>query len=167
MRATGNFVPLLFLTVSPVLAEGNPFMAVRDRDQWAIEQVMGHKVPEASWPAQGSNTQTPPRKKKAQAPPAAPVFQTRTLNFGTETDQAKVSVRLTDLGTSFLLDVTSDQTIQGWLLKRQSTREAFLKGGVSDNPYQCRIKVERPYLKDFGLTLYVTQDSDPAFIQLY
>ncbi len=36
-----------------------------------------------------------------------------------------------------------------------------------DNPYKCRIRVDRPYIKDFGLTVYVTQDSDPAFVQLY
>ncbi|HEY5038262.1 MAG TPA: hypothetical protein VIJ93_04235, partial [bacterium] len=95
-------------------------------------------------------------------------FQVQNYKFQTETDQAKVNVALTDFGTSFLIDVTSDQIIQGWLLKRQSTREAFLKGGVpADNPYQCRIRVDRPYIKDFGLTIYVTQDSDPAFIQLF
>ncbi len=36
-----------------------------------------------------------------------------------------------------------------------------------DNPYKCRIRVDRSYIKDFGLTVYVTQDSDPAFVQLY
>jgi hypothetical protein len=72
-------------------------------------------------------------------------------------------------GTAFtIIDISSDQTIQGWLLKRQSTRAVFLKGGTpAGNPYKCRIMVDQPYIKDFGLTVYVTQDSDPAFVQLF
>jgi len=159
-------------TVSSVFAEGNPFMGVRDRDQWAIEQVLGHKAPDESLILQSSNENyqkgTRTKSKRAGTPIAKQVFQTQIYNFQTETDQAKINVEVTDYGNSFLVDVNSDQTIQGWLLKRQSTREVFLKGGApTDNQYKCRIKVDRPYLKDFGLTVYVTKDSDPAFIQLF
>jgi hypothetical protein len=69
---------------------------------------------------------------------------------------------------NFIIDLATDQAIQGWILKKQSTRVALLKGGApADNPYQTRIRVDRPYIRDFGLTVFVTQDSDPAFIQLY
>lgn len=157
-----TFISLGFLLSATVLAQDNPFLAVRDQDQWAIGEVMEHKVPD---PVSAPSFQGP---KRGTAPPPKPTFQIQTLQFGAETDQATVKVTLTNLGNSFVLDVTSDQAIQGWLLKRQSTREVFLKGGApTDNPYKCRIRVERPYLKDFGLTLYVTQDSDPAFVQLF
>ena len=154
------------------MAGENPFMGVRERDQWAIEQVMGHKAPEESSMVQTSNENSPkgnkPKmEKKGNAVPK-PVFQTQTYNFQTETDQAKINVEVTDFGNSFIVDVNSDQTIQGWLLKRQSTREVFLKGGApTDNQYKSRIRVDRPYLKDFGLTVYVTKDSLPAFVQLF
>ena len=152
-------------------ADVNPFMAVRDRYQWAIEQIIEHKVPDESQ-VQTATDQSPKgnrtKSKKSASTVVTPSFQVQNYKFQTETDQAKINVALTDLGGSFLIDVSSDQIIQGWLLKRQSTREAFLKGGVpTDNPYQCRIRVDRPYIKDFGLTIYVTQDSDPAFIQLF
>jgi hypothetical protein len=166
-----NFVPLLFLIISPVLAEENPFMAVRDRDQWAIEQVMEHKVPDDSWYGNPSGVISSihlGKKSKQVALATATPFQTKNYTFQTETDEAKVSAGITDFGSNFVIDISSDQVIQGWLLKRQSTREVFLKGGTpSDNPYKCRIKVDRPYIKDFGLTVYVTQDSDPAFVQLF
>ncbi len=146
-------------------------MTVRDRYQWAIEQVMQHK---GSLYSSSSNTENSPQsgkhKKINQGPVATPqpVFQTQTFNFQTETDKAKINVAITNFGTSFIIDVVSDQVIQGWLLKVQSAREVFLKGSApSDNPYKCRIRVDRPYIKDFGLTVYVTQDSDPAFIQLF
>lgn len=144
-------------------------MSVRDRYQWAIEQVIEHKVPDESQTLDDQSTKGKKAKgKKPASIVATPSFQVQNYKFQTETDQAKINVALTDYGGSFLIDVTSDQIIQGWLLKRQSTREAFLKGGVpTDNPYQCRIRVDRPYIKDFGLTIYVTQDSDPAFIQLF
>ena len=154
---------------STVFADVNPFMAVRDRDQWAIEQVMEHRVP-VEPQAQPLNDHSSKGKGAKNAPSGqiTPTFQVQNYKFQTETDQATINVALTDFGGSFLIDVTSDQIIQGWLLKRQSSREAFLKGGVpQDNPYQCRIRVDRPYIKDFGLTIYVTQDSDPAFIQLF
>jgi hypothetical protein len=152
------------MAVAPALADENPFMAVRETDEWAIEQVMQHKSPDDSFTPNGVI-----RHKKNMAPISIqPVFQAQTFNFQTETDQAKINVAVTDLGGSFIIDVASDQTIQGWLLKRQSTREVFLKGSSpNDNPYKCRIRVERPYLKDFGLTVYVTEDSDPAFVQLF
>lgn len=152
---------ILFLFLAkPIFVEANPFLSVREQDQWAIEEVMEHNVPDAH-PVQ--ERRYPPKPVAAE-----PTFQIQTLSFSSETDQATVKVVLTNLGNSFILDVSSDQAIQGWLLKRQSTREVFLKGEApSDNPYKCRIRVERPYLKDFGLTLYVTQDSDPAFVQLF
>lgn len=157
-----TFISLAFMAV-PVMSADNPFLAVRDQDQWAIGEVMEHKVPEPVLSA--PSFQSP---KRGTAPSPKPTFQIQTLQFGAETDQATVKVTLTNLGDSFVLDVASDQAIQGWLLKRQSTREVFLKGEApADNPYKCRIRVERPYLKDFGLTLYVTQDSDPAFVQLF
>lgn len=168
-----NFVPVIFLTPfipALVVAEENPFMALRDRYQWAIEQVMVHKAPEETGLSLngGGNPTGKAKGKGGNTIVPTPVFQTQIYRFQTETDKAKVNVEITDFGGSFLVDVSSDQVIQGWLLKRQSTRDVFLKGtGPSDNPYQCRIRVDRPYLKDFGLTVYVTQDSDPAFIQLF
>ena len=166
-----NFIPLIFLTISPVMAEENPFIAIQQRDQWAIEQVMEHKVPNDSWEGNpGGQNSGPHRGKKMikVANATATPFQIKNYSFQTETDEAKVSTLVTDFGSNFVIDVSSDQAIQGWLLKRQSTREVFLKGGTpTDNPYKCRIRVERPYIKDFGLTVYVTQDSDPAFVQLF
>ncbi|HJT23268.1 MAG TPA: hypothetical protein VJ873_01745 [bacterium] len=162
-----NIQFLLFLFVPAFLfADENPFMAVRERYQWAIEQVMEHKAFDENT-ITGQPTGNGDKKVKiAQTP--TPVFTTQTYRFQSETDKAKVNVQVTDFGNSFIVDVTSDQAIQGWLIKRQSTRDVFLKGaGPTDNPYQCRIRVDRPYLKDFGLTVYVTQDSDPAFIQLF
>lgn len=164
------FVPFLFLAFSPVLADENPFLGVRDRYQWAIEQVMAHKPlmqTTDSGEDQEANNKLGKGKPKKQ-PDSLPVFKTQIYKFQTETDKAKVEVELTDLGNSFIADVTSDQLIEGWLLKKQSTKDAFLKGtGATDNPYKCRIRVDRPYIKDFGLTVYVTKDSDPAFIQLF
>ena len=146
-------------------------MAVRDRDQWAIEQVMEHRVADEPQPQSLNDHSLKGKGAKAKEAPlgqSTPTFQVQNYKFQTETDQATINVALADFGGSFLIDVTSDQIIQGWLLKRQSSREAFLKGGVPpDTPYQCRIRVDRPYIKDFGLTIYVTQDSDPAFIQLF
>ena len=170
MRDRILFLFLTLLIPELVGAEENPFMAVRDRYQWTIEQVMAHKSPdEAGYSLNGAGNQPGKGKGKSRKEPTpTPVFQTQTYRFQTETDKAKVNVEVTDFGGSFLIDVLSDQVIEGWLLKRQSTRDVFLKGaGVTDNPYQCRIRVDRPYLKDFGLTVYVTQDSDPAFIQLF
>ena len=164
-----DIIPFSILTLFiPALlgAEENPFMNVRERYQWAIGQVMEHKAPDETLVTGQPTGKTKRREKPSQAP--TPVFRTQTYLFQTETDKAKVNVEVTDFGNSFIVDVTSDQAIQGWLLKRQSTRDVFLKGsGPTDNPYQCRIRVDRPYLKDFGLTVYVTQDSDPAFIQLF
>ncbi len=167
----GYFVPLILLTLTPVFVDENPFMAVRERDQWAIEQVMEHKAPDESWAGNPSGETSGTHRVKRSRPQALPTptpFQIQAVNFQTETDVAKVSALVTNLGPNFIIDISSDQTIQGWLLKRQSTREVFLKGGTpTDNPYKCRIRVDRPYIKDFGLTVYVTQDSDPAFVQLY
>gem|GEM_PF-2771448 len=165
------FVPLIFLAFTSVFAEENPFIAIRDRDQWALEQVIEHKAPGETWVGNSSggkpSSSGPKRTVTVQVPTPIP-FQTKNYNFQTETDQAKVSTLVTDFGSNFIVDISSDQVIQGWILKRQSTREVFLKGGPpADNPYKCRIRVERPYLKDFGLTVYVTQDSDPAFVQLF
>ncbi len=165
------FVPFIFLVITPAFADENPFMAVRERDQWAIEQVMEHKAPDDSWAGNSSGETPGAHRAKRAVPKALPTaisFQTQTYNFQTETDVAKVNALVTNFGPNFIIDISSDQTIQGWLLKRQSTREVFLKGGTpTDNPYKCRIRVDRPYIKDFGLTVYVTQDSDPAFVQLY
>ncbi len=162
-----NFIPLIFLTISPAMADENPFIAVQERDQWAIEQVMEHKADSGI----GNSNEGVTHGDKKTAPKAlatATPFLTKNYSFQTETDEAKVSTLVTDFGSNFIIDVSSDQAIQGWLLKRQSTREVFLKGGTpTDNPYKCRIRVERPYIKDFGLTVYVTQDSDPAFVQLF
>ncbi len=167
----GDFVPLLFLTLNPVFAAENPFMGVRERDQWAIEQVMEHKAPDDSWSGNPSGGNTGTHRQQRAVPgilPTATLFQTQTYSFQTETDQAKISTLITDFGSNFIIDISCDQSIQGWILKRQSTREVFLKGGTpTDNPYKCRIRVDRPYIKDFGLTVYVTQDSDPAFVQLF
>ncbi len=151
------------------MAAENPFIAVRDRYQWAVEQVMGHKAESAQTVNESSPKGIETKKEKAGT--AKQLFQTQTYKFQAETDRAKINVEVTDFGNSFLVDVNSDQTIQGWLLKRQSSHEVFLKGGApteggTDN-YKCRIRVDRPYLKDFGLTVYVTKDSDPAFIQLF
>lgn len=174
-----DFVPFIFFSLlipQFVAAEENPrvenpFTSVREEYQWAIEQVMEHKAPDVSWDGnQGLGIPGNARRagKGRAAVGATPTpYQTQTYRFQTETDKAKVNATVTDLGAAFIIDVTSDQAIQGWLLKKQSTREVFLKGGLSDNPYQCRIRVERPYVKDFGLTVYVTQDSDPAFLQLF
>ena len=148
------------------MADENPFVPVRDRFQWGGEQVMQHMGPDYSVVDSGQ----PGRHKKGGIVVVTPqpVFVTQTYKFATETDQAKISVVITNLGASFIIDVVSDQVIQGWLLKIQSTRKVFLKGGSpGDNPYQCRIRVNRPYIKDFGLTVYVTEDSDPAFVQLF
>jgi hypothetical protein len=160
LKTFGFFI--ISILVSPVFALVNPFMDVRDRDQWALEQVMEHKAP-------GNSVVSPTHStaKVKQAIPTATPFQTLTYRFQTETDQAKVNASITDMGSNFIIDVSSDQVIQGWLLKRQSTREVFLRGNASENPYQCRIRVNRPYLKDFGLTVYVTEDSDPAFVRLF
>ncbi len=162
---------MFFLIITPAIAEENPFIAVRERDQWAIEQVMEHKAPDDSWAGNPSGETSGTHRAKRAMPKALPTgipFQTQTYNFQTETDVAKVSALVTNFGPNFIIDISSDQTIQGWLLKRQSNREVFLKGGTpTDNPYKCRIRVDRPYIKDFGLTVYVTQDSDPAFVQLY
>ena len=159
---------IFWATATAGFGEVNPFVAVRDRYQWAIEQVMAHKAPDkTAFSTDGAGGRTV-QAKSGNAPTPTPEFQTQTYRFQTETDKAKVNVEVTDFGSSFLVDVSSDQTIEGWLLKRQSTRDVFLKGaGPTDNPYQCRIRVDRPYLKDFGLTVYVTEDSDPAFIQLF
>lgn len=143
-------------------------MAVRDRYQWAIEQVIAHKPMVVVVDLNQEQTSTNKNQRTKIKPETQPVFKTQVYQFQTETDKAKVGVELTDFGNSFLVDVSSDQVIQGWLLKRQSTHDVFLKGsGSTDNPYKCRIRVDRPYIKDFGLTVYVTQDSDPAFIQLF
>jgi hypothetical protein len=162
-----TFISLVFLIMSPAMAEENPFVAVQERDQWAIEQVVEHKADSGI----GNSNVVDARGGKKTGPKAlatATPFLTKNYSFQTETDEAKVSILVTDFGSNFVIDVSSDQAIQGWLLKRQSTREVFLKGGTpSDNPYKCRIRVERPYIKDFGLTVYVTQDSDPAFVQLF
>ncbi len=157
-----NFIPLALITVSAAWAQENPFVSVRDNDQWAIEQVMEHKSPDTV-----SLERVPVKKLKSETPTATP-FQTQTYHFQAETDQAKVIAVITDMGSNFIIDVSSDQVIQGWLLKRQSTREVFLRGNdTGGNPFQCRIRVNRPYLKDFGLTVYVTEDSDPAFVRLF
>jgi len=148
----------------------NPFMAVRDRYQWGIEQVMAHKgiEPAQEETNQGGTSTKTAKARKPKTGDSIAEFKTQVYQFQTETDKAKLGVEVTDMGSSFIVDVTSDQVIEGWLLKRQSTRDVFLKGTApSDNPYKCRIRVDRPYLKDFGLTVYVTQDSDPAFIQLF
>jgi hypothetical protein len=159
------------LTLTPVLAEENPFIAIRDRDQWALEQVVEHKAPGNTWVvnSNGGNSGSSRAKSTVTVQVVTPIpFQTKNYSFQTETDQAKVSALITDFGSNFIIDISSDQSIQGWILKRQSTREVFLKGGPpAENPYKCRIRVERLYLKDFGLTVYVTQDSDPAFVQLF
>lgn len=167
MSAFDTFIIFVLLVPTLGATEENPFMAVRDRYQWAIGEVMGHKAP-------GNYTEFPATDEKAHKGKnglkntPTTVFEERTYQFKTETDKARVNAEVTDFGNSFLVEVTSDQVIQGWLLKRQSTRDVFLKGmGSADSPYQCRIRVERPYLKDFGLTVYVTRDSDPAFIQLF
>ena len=165
--ARWNLVPLILLTLTPAWADENPFVAVRDRDQWAFEQVMEHKVPDDSWIGDGILGARREKRMQAAIPTSIP-FQTQSYNFQTETDEAKVNALITDFGSNFIIDISSDQTIQGWLLKRQSTRAVFLKGGTpADNPYKCRIVVDQPYIKDFGLTVYVTQDSDPAFVQLF
>jgi hypothetical protein len=162
LKTLGLFI--ISILVSPVLADVNPFMDIRDRDQWAIEQVMEHKAPDDFGISPSNHT----ARKTVMVPPTPTPFQTKTYNFQTETDQAKVNTSITDLGTNFIIDISCDQVIQGWLLKRQSTREVFLRGNVqSDNPYKCRVRVNRPYIKDFGLTVYVTDDSDPAFVQLF
>ena len=166
-----KLIPFFFLIFSSAFAEENPFVSIRERDQWALEQVMEHKAPGDYWAGNPSGGISSPRRvKKAEpvTPPTATPFQTQTYNFQTETDEAKVSALVTNLGLNFIIDISCDQTIQGWLLKRQSGGEVFLKGGAPmDNPYKCRIRVDRPYIKDFGLTVYVTQDSDPAFVQLF
>ena len=167
-----HFVPLLtFMVATHALAKENPFVGVKEKFQWAMEQVMQHRAPEEmanSDPSETGGGKTPGHPRpKAQAPDK-PAFQPRTLQFQTETDRARVTASVTDMGESFLIDVTSDQSIQGWLLKRQSTRTAFLKGGApGENPYKCRIRSDRPFLNDFGLTVYVTDDGVPAFVQLY
>ncbi|HEY5038478.1 MAG TPA: hypothetical protein VIJ93_05335 [bacterium] len=46
MRAT--FLLFGFFMGSFAFADVNPFMAVRDRYQWAIEQIIEHKVPDES-----------------------------------------------------------------------------------------------------------------------
>jgi hypothetical protein len=154
-------MPFVFLFIdSLVYAQENPFLAVRDRDQWAIEQVMDHKAPDDS----GNEVNHTPRK--VLGTPTSIPFQTKTYAFQAETDQAKVTTSITDFGSNFIIDISSDQIIQGWLLKRQSTREVFLRGSASGT-YQCRIRVNRPYLRDFGLTVYVTEDNDPAFVRLF
>lgn len=144
-------------------------MGARDRDQWAIEQVMEHKVPDDSWSRSLDEGGSYQGKRNAPViPPTATPFQTKTYNYQAETDEAKVNASITDFGSNFIIDVSCDQTIQGWLLKLQSTKKVLLKGGTpTDSPYKCQIKVDRAYIKDFGLTVYVTQDSDPAFIQLF
>ena len=159
-----DFIPLILLITSPVFADENPFVPIRDRDQWAIEQVMEHKTHDD--PGIGITNRKP--RRIATVLPTATPFQAKTYNFQTETDQAKVITSITDMGSNFIIDVSCDQVIQGWLLKLQSTRKVFLRGRASgDTPYKCRIRVNRPYLKDFGLTVYVTEDSDPAFVQLF
>ena len=167
---TSAFMIPAFLMGTENPRDVNPFMAVRDRYQWGIEQVMAHKPMETKreeMDQEGPSTKSSKAKQRKNAEPTAE-FKTQVYQFQTETDKAKLGVEVTDMGNSFIVDVTSDQAIQGWLLKKQSTREVFLKGsGSADNPYKCRIRVDRPYLKDFGLTVYVTQDSDPAFIQLF
>jgi len=171
LSAFGTFIIITFLIPAFVAAEENPFISVRERDQWAIEQVMEHKAPDDSWSGNPSGGNTGTHRQQRAAPgilPTATLFQTQTYSFRTETDQAKISTLITDFGSNFIIDISCDQSIQGWILKRQSTREVFLKGGTpADNPYKCRIRVDRPYIKDFGLTVYVTQDSDPAFVQLF
>jgi hypothetical protein len=161
-----NFLLALALTVTPVLADENPFTPIRERDQWAIEALMEHREPSSAAVGYEGNKK-PMKKAKAAATVTVP-FQTKTYAFQTETDVAKVNVTVTSMEGDFIIDVSTDQTIQGWMLKRQSTRQVFLKGGPpNDNPYETRIRVERPYIADFGLTVFVTQDSDPAFVRLF
>ena len=132
---------------------------------WSIRHrvIIGLEIQAGEFPAPTGEKRAAPGKLTTVA-----VFKTQTYSFQTETDKAKVNVWVTDFGSNFIIDISCDQSIQGWLLKRQSTREVFLKGGApTENPYKCRIRVDRSYIKDFGLTVYVTQDSDPAFVQLY
>lgn len=155
----------LFFTVAGLLADENPFLAVRNRYQWAIEELVEHKNPGApSFPAVGSGE----RRKRKPAPLNKTPFQAQSYRFESDTDRAKVVVTVTAREGDFIVDVVSDERIEGWVLKRQSTRQVFLKGDAStDNPYQLKIRVERPYVPDFGLTLFVTEDGDPAFVRLY
>ncbi len=156
MSSKAAFISSLVLFVPGlVLATDNPFDVVRDRYQWAIEELgQYHQPPKFAGPT---------RKRTAQV--AVP-FKTQTLEFGTETDKAKIEVTLTSLDGGFILDLSSDQAIQGWILRRQSTRQVFGKG-VASGARKLRIRVNRPYFPDFGITVFVTEDSDPAYVRLF
>lgn len=154
MSAKGTFIFVAFLVPVLLWAEENPFLKVREKYQWAIEEIgRYHRTkPEAA-----------PRKGQGVVP-----FKAQTLSFGTETDKARITVTLTTQEGGFILDVASDEPIQGWILRRHSTRLAIQKGGATGvNSNKLRIRVGRPYLTDFGLTVFVTADGDPAYVRLF
>ena len=104
-------------------------MPIRERYQWAIEQLMEHQK-RTDWSQLDVTVKKEKLKRLKEIAQATAVpFQPKTFTFVAETDKAKVNVTVTTLDGNFIIDkFLADQSIQGWILKRQSTRQVFLEG---------------------------------------
>jgi len=172
MKNTVTFL-VLFSLATPAFCGGGPFFHLVEHFTWVLDQISTyHKEPIDDTPAQDKSQDQPsPRRVKR------PISKTATfeslpqpvhLKFQGTTARASITANVTDYGNHFTVDVTTDQPANGWVVKYQSSRKEVLKGSLNSQ-YKFSFDCSEKFIRDFGLTVFVGDNSDlyPCFLQLY
>jgi len=171
---------LVVLLASPAYCGGgqDPFKHFMDKFNWVLDQLprlqkdapVVQKQPERR--SEGARVARPARQRQSAPAAAADPGEIKSLaapvlrHFEAATSWALIKADVTDYGSRFHVAITLDQPATAFQLKLQSTKEVLLKGGLN-NQLSFAFDYEQPYIRDYGLTVFVTDNSYPCFIQLF
>lgn len=168
----------LFIVASPAFCEGghDPFAHYAARYLWVLNQLAAlqpDNPPVQQEPQRVPNKQTSghhsPKTKVTAKEDANEIKQLPNpvvMNFEATTSWALIKATVTDYGSFFNVDVSTDQPAYGWQIKLQSTKEVLLKGSLNGQT-QFSFKCERQYIRDYGLTVFIGDNGYPCFLQLF
>jgi tetratricopeptide (TPR) repeat protein len=88
--------------------------------------------------------------------------------FQSDTAWGPLNILVRNLGGSFKVEVKSESTALGWILKEESDNRTISKGGLSPET-QFQFGVNQPFQGPYRLTVYLDSDHEevPASIRLY
>lgn len=87
--------------------------------------------------------------------------------FSSKTVWANLTAHITDFHGHFRVAVESDSPIDGWIIKRISSKKIVTKG-AENSAYNFTFDVQETFSNDYSLTVMVTKDgmTNPALLPL-
>jgi len=172
-----RLIPVLLLLAAPAFCGSDPFENVITKWAWAINELQSHRreSPVTYPPVNSQSSQTAPsgghhavKNHKAETTTTKPVDLPAPIKstFKANTAWTGITANVIDFGTHFTVDVTTDQPANGWALKRQSTKEIVLKGSLN-NQFYFQIDCPEKFVRDYGITVFIGDNSYPCFIQIF